>query len=125
VLAHALGNPFDLQRVREFCDRNQLWLVEDCCDAAGATFDGRHVGTWGDVATCSFYPAHHITMGEGGAVLTNDPKLKVILESFRDWGRDCWCNPGQDNTCGKRYGWQLGTLPDGYDHKYIYSHIGY
>lgn len=125
VLAHALGNPFDLQRVREFCDRNQLWLVEDCCDAAGATFDGRHVGTWGDVSTCSFYPAHHITMGEGGSVMTSDPKLKVILESFRDWGRDCWCNPGQDNTCGKRYGWQLGTLPDGYDHKYIYSHIGY
>ncbi|MFM7166662.1 MAG: DegT/DnrJ/EryC1/StrS family aminotransferase, partial [Planctomycetaceae bacterium] len=97
----------------------------DCCDAAGATYEGRHVGTWGDIATCSFYPAHHITMGEGGAVLTNDPKLKVILESFRDWGRDCWCNPGQDNTCGKRYGWQLGSLPDGYDHKYIYSHIGY
>jgi len=124
-LPHALGNPFQLREVKEFCTANNLWLVEDCCDAAGASFEGRPVGTWGDISTCSFYPAHHITMGEGGAVLTNDPKLKVILESFRDWGRDCWCNPGQDNTCGKRYGWQLGTLPDGYDHKYIYSHIGY
>jgi CDP-6-deoxy-D-xylo-4-hexulose-3-dehydrase len=125
VLAHALGNPFQLREVKEFCTANNLWLVEDCCDAAGASYEGRAVGTWGDISTCSFYPAHHITMGEGGAVMTNDPKLKVILESFRDWGRDCWCNPGQDNTCGKRYGWQLGTLPDGYDHKYIYSHIGY
>ncbi len=125
VLAHALGNPFNLQYVKQFCDQHGLWLIEDCCDAAGATFQGKKVGTWGDVSTCSFYPAHHITMGEGGAVMTSDPKLKVALESFRDWGRDCWCNPGQDNTCGKRYGWQLGTLPDGYDHKYIYSHIGY
>jgi CDP-6-deoxy-D-xylo-4-hexulose-3-dehydrase len=125
VLAHALGNPFNLQFVRQFCDQHGLWLIEDCCDAAGATFQGKKVGTWGDVSTCSFYPAHHITMGEGGAVMTSDPRLKVVLESFRDWGRDCWCAPGQDNTCGKRYGWQLGTLPDGYDHKYIYSHIGY
>lgn len=125
MVAHALGNPFNLQAVRDFCVANKLWLIEDCCDAAGAKFAGQNVGTWGDISTCSFYPAHHITMGEGGAVMTSDPRLKVLLESFRDWGRDCWCAPGHDDTCGKRYSWQLGTLPAGYDHKYVYSHIGY
>lgn len=125
ILAHALGNPFAVQKVREFCREHDLWLIEDCCDAAGAQIQGQNVGTFGDIATCSFYPAHHITMGEGGAVLSSNPQLKVILESMRDWGRDCWCAPGKDNTCGKRYDWDLGTLPHGYDHKYIYSHIGY
>ena len=125
MVAHTLGNPFDLAAVTAFCEKHDLWLVEDCCDALGATYEGRHVGTFGDLATCSFYPAHHITMGEGGAVLTNKPKLKTLAESFRDWGRDCWCAPGMDNTCGKRFDWQLGELPHGYDHKYIYSHIGY
>ncbi|HEX8834709.1 MAG TPA: lipopolysaccharide biosynthesis protein RfbH, partial [Abditibacteriaceae bacterium] len=104
---------------------HNLYLIEDCCDALGATFKGRKVGTWSDVATVSFYPAHHITMGEGGCVLTKSPKLKKIIESFRDWGRDCWCEPGKDNTCGTRFDWQLGELPAGYDHKYIYSHVGY
>jgi CDP-6-deoxy-D-xylo-4-hexulose-3-dehydrase len=105
--------------------QHKLWLVEDCCDAVGATFEGQHVGTFGNLATVSFYPAHHITMGEGGAVLTNRPDLKKLVESFRDWGRDCWCDPGKENTCGKRFDWQLGGLPHGYDHKYTYSHIGY
>ncbi len=125
MLAHTLGNPFDCAAVADFCRRHDLWLVEDCCDALGATFDGRHVGRFGDLATCSFYPAHHITMGEGGVVFTESPRLEKLVESFRDWGRDCWCEPGQDNTCGKRFDWQLGDLPHGYDHKYIYSHIGY
>lgn len=125
MLAHTLGNPFDLEAVRTFADRHNLWLIEDCCDAVGATYAGRHVGQFGDLATVSFYPAHHITMGEGGCVLTNQGSLKTLIESFRDWGRDCWCDPGKDNTCGKRFGWQLGDLPYGYDHKYTYSHIGY
>ncbi len=125
MVAHTLGNPFDLEAVRAFCDEHKLWLVEDCCDALGSTFEGRHVGTFGDFATVSFYPAHHMTMGEGGAVLTNTGRLKVIAESFRDWGRACWCAPGDQNTCGKRFGHQLGDLPFGYDHKYAYSHVGY
>jgi CDP-6-deoxy-D-xylo-4-hexulose-3-dehydrase len=125
MIAHTLGNPFNLNAVTEFCKRHNLWLVEDCCDAVGALYNGQPVGRFGDVATVSFYPAHHITMGEGGAVLTDKPKLKKIIESFRDWGRDCWCDPGKDNTCGKRFDWQLGELPEGYDHKYTYSHIGY
>jgi CDP-6-deoxy-D-xylo-4-hexulose-3-dehydrase len=125
MIAHTLGNPFDLAVVSEFAKKHDLWLIEDCCDAVGAEFAGRKVGTFGDIATVSFYPAHHLTMGEGGAVLTSSPKLKKLLESFRDWGRDCWCPPGVDNTCGKRFCWQLGNLPEGYDHKYTYSHIGY
>jgi CDP-6-deoxy-D-xylo-4-hexulose-3-dehydrase len=125
VLAHTLGNPFNLAAVTQFTEKHGLFLVEDCCDALGATFAGRNVGTFGDIATVSFYPAHHITMGEGGAVMTDRPGFKKIIESFRDWGRDCWCAPGKDNTCGKRFGWKLGELPDGYDHKYTYSHIGY
>jgi CDP-6-deoxy-D-xylo-4-hexulose-3-dehydrase len=125
MLAHTLGNPFDCAAVADFCRRHDLWLVEDCCDALGATFGGRHVGGFGDVATCSFYPAHHMTMGEGGIVFTDSPKLEKLVESFRDWGRDCWCEPGHEDTCGKRFDWQLGDLPHGYDHKYIYSHIGY
>jgi CDP-4-dehydro-6-deoxyglucose reductase, E1 len=125
VLAHTLGNPFNLDAVVDFARRRDLWLIEDCCDAVGSTYKGQSVGTFGDIATVSFYPAHHITMGEGGAVLTNQPALTKIIESFRDWGRDCWCDPGCDNTCGKRFHWQLGTLPEGYDHKYTYSHIGY
>jgi CDP-6-deoxy-D-xylo-4-hexulose-3-dehydrase len=125
ILAHTLGNPFDAEAVAEFARSHGLWLIEDCCDALGATFRGRQVGTFGDLATVSFYPAHHITMGEGGCVLTDQPRLKTLVESFRDWGRDCWCDPGKDNTCGKRFDWQLGDLPYGYDHKYTYSHIGY
>lgn len=125
MIAHTLGNPFDLNAVTEFCRIHNLWLVEDCCDAVGARYNGRMVATFGDVATVSFYPAHHVTMGEGGALLTDKPKLKKIIESFRDWGRDCWCEPGRDNTCYKRFDWQLGELPKGYDHKYTYSHIGY
>lgn len=125
MIAHTLGNPFNLEAVTEFCKQHNLWLIEDCCDAVGAQYNGQPVGRFGDVATVSFYPAHHITMGEGGAVLTDRPKLKKIIESFRDWGRDCWCEPGKDNTCGKRFDWQLGDLPHGYDHKYTYSHIGY
>ena len=125
MVAHTLGNPFDLARVTAFAAKHNLWLIEDCCDAAGATYQGKHVGTFGDLATCSFYPAHHITMGEGGCVLTDRSQLKTLVESFRDWGRDCWCDPGKDNTCGKRFGWQLGQLPAGYDHKYTYAHIGY
>ncbi|WP_027005371.1 lipopolysaccharide biosynthesis protein RfbH [Conexibacter woesei] len=125
MIAHTLGNPFDLATVSKFCQDNDLWLVEDCCDAVGATYDGRHVGHWGDFATTSFYPAHHITMGEGGAVITNKGKMKVLAESFRDWGRDCWCEPGKEDTCGKRFNQQFGELPHGYDHKYVYSEIGY
>lgn len=125
VIAHSLGNPFDLRTVKDFCDKYGYWLMEDCCDALGATYEGKHVGTFGHVATLSFYPAHHITMGEGGAVYTNDVKLKTIMESYRDWGRDCYCEPGKDNTCKKRFEWQLGDLPYGYDHKYIYSRLGF
>ena len=125
MLAHSLGNPFNLEVVTALCRKHGLWLVEDCCDALGATYGGKMVGTFGDIGTLSFYPAHHITMGEGGAVFTNNAELKVIAESFRDWGRDCYCAPGKDNTCGKRFEWQLGELPPGYDHKYIYSHLGY
>ena len=125
MIAHTLGNVFDLDAVMAFVRKYDLWLIEDCCDALGSTWKGESVGTFGDIATISFYPAHHITMGEGGAVLTNKPNLQVLIESFRDWGRDCWCHPGKDNTCGKRFEWQLGNLPCGYDHKYTYSHIGY
>jgi CDP-6-deoxy-D-xylo-4-hexulose-3-dehydrase len=125
VLAHTLGNPFDVDRVRAIADRHDLWLIEDTCDAVGATWRGRKVGTFGDLATVSFDPAHHMTMGEGGAVLTRNPVLKKIVESFRDWGRDCWCEAGKDDTCGKRFNWQLGSMPRGYDHKYTYSRIGY
>ncbi|MGC0154250.1 lipopolysaccharide biosynthesis protein RfbH [Chromobacterium vaccinii] len=125
MLAHTLGNPYNLAAVRDICDRHGLWLIEDCCDALGSTYDGRLVGSFGDIGTLSFYPAHHITMGEGGAVFTNSEQLRKIVESFRDWGRDCYCAPGCDNTCGKRFGWQLGSLPLGYDHKYTYSHLGY
>jgi CDP-4-dehydro-6-deoxyglucose reductase, E1 len=125
MLAHSLGNPFNLDVVTSLCKKYKLWLVEDCCDALGTTYKGQMVGTFGDIATLSFYPAHHITMGEGGAVFTNNYELKQIAESFRDWGRDCYCPPGKDNTCGKRFCWKLGSLPDGYDHKYTYSHLGY
>jgi CDP-6-deoxy-D-xylo-4-hexulose-3-dehydrase len=125
MMAHTLGNPFDLEAVLAVARRHQLWLIEDNCDAVGSTYHGRLTGTFGDLATVSFYPAHHITMGEGGCVLTNRPALKKLVESFRDWGRDCWCAPGVANTCGKRFDWELGELPHGYDHKYIYSHIGY
>ena len=124
-VAHTLGNVFDLDAVTAFAKKHDLWLIEDCCDALGSTWKGCHVGTFGDIATVSFYPAHHITMGEGGAVLTHRPDLQVLIESFRDWGRDCWCDPGKENTCGKRFEWQLGNLPCGYDHKYTYSHIGF
>lgn len=125
MLAHTLGNPYNLEVVVALCKKHNLWLIEDCCDALGATYKGQMVGTFGDIGTMSFYPAHHITMGEGGAVFTNNSELKQIAESFRDWGRDCYCAPGCDNTCGKRFGQQLGTLPKGYDHKYTYSHLGY
>ena len=125
MIAHTLGNPFDIAPVKALCDKHGLFLIEDCCDALGATYDGKHVGTFGDVATCSFYPAHHITMGEGGAVFMNNTNFKKIAESFRDWGRDCYCEPGKDNTCLKRFKWKLGDLPHGYDHKYIYSHLGF
>ncbi len=124
-LAHTLGNPFDLDKVREFCNKNNLWLIEDNCDALGSEFDDNLTGTLGDIATFSFYPAHHITMGEGGAVVTNNSELYKILLSLRDWGRDCWCPPGKDNSCAKRFKQQLGNLPFGYDHKYTYSHGGY
>lgn len=125
MLAHSLGNPFNLAAITDICKKYNLWLVEDCCDALGSTYDGKMVGTFGDIGTLSFYPAHHITMGEGGAVFTNSYELKQIAESFRDWGRDCFCPPGKDNTCGKRFCWKLGDLPQGYDHKYTYSHLGY
>lgn len=125
MLAHTLGNPYNLDAVTALCKKYGLWLIEDCCDALGSTYNGRMVGTFGDIGTLSFYPAHHITMGEGGAVFTNDPHLKLIAESFRDWGRDCYCAPGKDNTCGRRFCQKLGSLPEGYDHKYTYSHIGY
>ena len=129
MLAHSLGNPFNLDVVTALCKKYNLWLVEDCCDALGATYNGQMVGTFGDIATLSFYPAHHITMGEGGAVFTNNAELKLIAESLRDWGRDCYCPPGKDNTCNKRFCWTkkelAGDLPDGYDHKYTYSHLGY
>jgi CDP-6-deoxy-D-xylo-4-hexulose-3-dehydrase len=125
MIAHTLGNVFNLDAITAFCRKHNLWFVEDCCDALGSTYKGRKVGTFGDIATVSFYPAHHITMGEGGAVMTDRPTLQLLIESFRDWGRDCWCEPGKDNTCGKRFEWQLGSLPCGYDHKYTYSHVGY
>jgi len=125
MLAHTLGNPFNIKKVKDICEKYNLWLIEDSCDALGSKFDNKNVGTFGDLATLSFYPAHHITMGEGGAVFTNSKKLERIAESFRDWGRDCYCEPGKDNTCNKRFGWQLGDLPFGYDHKYTYSHLGY
>lgn len=125
MIAHALGNPFDAEKISSLAKKYNLVLIEDCCDALGATLNGQHVGTFGDIATVSFYPAHHITMGEGGAVIGNDLRLKKSVESFRDWGRDCWCKPGTDNTCNRRFGWKLGKLPSGYDHKYTYSHIGY
>ena len=124
-IAHTLGNPFNLREVVRIAKKYDLWLVEDDCDSLGATFENRKTGTFGDLATVSFYPAHHITMGEGGAILINNATLKKIVESFRDWGRDCWCEPGRDDTCGKRFDWQLGSLPCGYDHKYTYSHIGF
>ena len=126
MIAHTLGNPFDLSVIGEFCRRHQLWLIEDNCDALGSRYDGQFTGTFGDLSTQSFYPPHHITMGEGGAVnIVRDVKLKMLVESFRDWGRDCWCASGKDNTCHKRFGWKLGELPEGYDHKYIYRHLGY
>lgn len=125
VLAHTLGNPFDLGRIMKLVEKYNLWLIEDCCDALGSTYKGQGVGSFGHLATLSFYPAHHITTGEGGAVATQNPRLNRIAESFRDWGRDCYCDPGKDNTCGKRFEWQLGDLPKGYDHKYIYSHAGF
>jgi CDP-6-deoxy-D-xylo-4-hexulose-3-dehydrase len=125
MLAHTLGNPYNLDVITALCKKHKLWLVEDCCDALGSTYKGQLVGTFGDIGTLSFYPAHHITMGEGGAVFTNNDELKMIAESFRDWGRDCYCRPGMDNTCNKRFCWKLGTLPEGYDHKYTYSHLGY
>jgi len=124
-IPHTLGNPFNIDKVLKIVRKYNLWLIEDNCDALGSEYKGKYTGTFGDVSTNSFYPAHHITMGEGGAVLTNDPLLRKIIVSFRDWGRDCWCGPGQDNTCKKRFSWQMGKLPFGYDHKYIYSHIGY
>ena len=129
MLAHSLGNPFNLEIITELCAKYNLWLIEDTCDALGSTYNGQMVGTFGDISTLSFYPAHHITMGEGGAVFTNNSQLKVIAESFRDWGRDCYCAPGVDNTCNKRFCWKNaeigGDLPEGYDHKYTYSHLGY
>jgi len=125
MAAHTLGNPYDLDTIRKIAERYSLWVIEDCCDALGSAWRGQKVGTFGHLGTVSFYPAHHITMGEGGAVFTSDPTLKRIVESVRDWGRDCWCAPGKENTCGKRFAWQLGSLPFGYDHKYTYSHLGY
>ena len=125
MIAHTLGNPFNLKEVTKFAKENNLYLIEDCCDAVGSTYEGKMVGTFGDTATVSFYPAHHMTMGEGGAILTKKFIYKRLIESFRDWGRDCYCEPGANNTCGKRFGYQMGSLPYGYDHKYIYSHIGY
>jgi CDP-6-deoxy-D-xylo-4-hexulose-3-dehydrase len=125
MLAHTLGNPFNIKKIKDICEKYNLWLIEDSCDALGSRFENKNVGTFGDLATLSFYPAHHITMGEGGAVFTNSKKLERIAESYRDWGRDCYCEPGKDNTCNKRFSWKLGDLPFGYDHKYTYSHLGY
>ncbi len=125
MLAHSLGNPFNLKVILEICKTHNLWLIEDNCDSLGSRYNGQLTGTFGDIGTLSFYPAHHITMGEGGAVFTNNAELKMIIESFRDWGRDCYCQPGKDNTCGKRFCWKLGDLPEGYDHKYTYTHAGY
>jgi len=125
MVAHTLGNPFELEKIKKICDKHKLYLIEDCCDALGSTYDNKHVGTFGDIGTLSFYPAHHITMGEGGAVFTNSSKIKKSMESLRDWGRDCWCDTGCDNTCKKRFDWQFDGLPYGYDHKYIYSALGY
>ena len=125
MIAHTLGNPFDVDAVTSFAKKHNLLLIEDNCDALGSTYGGKATGSFGDVSTCSFYPAHHITTGEGGAVFANKPALKPLIESFREWGRDCWCEPGEDDTCGKRFDWQMGELPHGYDHKYIYDHIGY
>lgn len=125
MVAHTLGNPYNVKKIREICDKYNLWLIQDSCDALGAEYDGKKLGYYGDIGTLSFYPAHHITMGEGGAVFFNNIRLKKIAESFRDWGRDCYCETGMDNTCGKRFGWKLGNLPEGYDHKYTYSHMGY
>jgi CDP-6-deoxy-D-xylo-4-hexulose-3-dehydrase len=125
MIAHTLGNPFNIEAVMAFAQKHDLWVIEDNCDAVGSLYQGKKTGTFGHLSTASFYPAHHMTMGEGGAVLTSDTRLKKIVESFRDWGRDCWCPPGVDNTCGKRFGWQVGDLPFGYDHKYTYSHVGY
>lgn len=125
IVAHTLGNPFDIDAVKAFADKHNLWLIEDNCDALGSKYKGAHTGTFGDLATVSFYPAHHITMGEGGCVLTSNGRLKMLVESFRDWGRDCWCATGKDDTCGKRFGWCFPNMPEGYDHKYVYSHVGY
>ncbi|EAI7247506.1 lipopolysaccharide biosynthesis protein RfbH [Campylobacter lari] len=125
MIAHSLGNPFNIKAIKQFCDKNNLWLIEDNCDALGSKYDDKYTGTWGDIGTSSFYPAHHITMGEGGAVYTNNPLLKKIILSMRDWGRDCWCKGGKDNTCGCRFTQQFGSLPKGYDHKYVYSHFGF
>jgi len=125
MISHTLGNPADLDTIMKIVKKYDLWFIEDNCDALGSRYRGKYTGTFGHISTCSFYPAHHITMGEGGAVCTDDPLLKKIIASFRDWGRDCWCDPGCDNSCGRRFDWQLGDLPKGYDHKYIYSHIGY
>jgi len=125
MIAHTLGNAFNIKKITDIARKHNLWLIEDCCDALGTTYGEKFVGTFGDLSTLSFYPAHHITMGEGGAVLTNNPQLKRIVESFRDWGRDCYCPTGKSNTCGKRFEWKLGDLPFGYDHKYTYSHVGY
>lgn len=125
MIAHTLGNPFNIKAVKAFCDKHNLWLIEDNCDALGSVYDGKPTGTWGDIGTSSFYPPHHMTMGEGGAVYTDNPLLKKIMLSMRDWGRDCWCESGVDNTCGKRFSMSFGSLPKGYDHKYVYSHFGF
>jgi len=125
MIAHTLGNPFNIKAIKAFCDKHNLWLIEDNCDALGSTYDGKPTGTWGDIGTSSFYPPHHMTMGEGGATYTDNPLLKKIMLSMRDWGRDCWCESGVDNTCGKRFSMSFGSLPKGYDHKYVYSHFGF
>lgn len=125
MIAHGLGNPFNLRAVKDFCDKHNLWLIEDNCDALGSTYEGKPTGTWGDIGTSSFYPPHHMTMGEGGATYTDNPLLKKIMLSMRDWGRDCWCESGIDNTCGRRFSQSFGSLPKGYDHKYVYSHFGF
>ena len=125
MIAHTLGNPFNIKSIKDFCEKHKLWLIEDNCDALGSTYEGKPTGTWGDIGTSSFYPPHHMTMGEGGATYTDNPLLKRIMLSMRDWGRDCWCESGVDNTCGKRFGMSFGSLPKGYDHKYVYSHFGF